>query len=50
MAYNLKITENDKIKEQTIKDLKEFKEILEQFREKTIEVELHKIKVLKKGE
>ncbi|MBR1386399.1 MAG: hypothetical protein IJ568_06180 [Bacilli bacterium] len=50
MAYNLKITENDKTKEQTIKDLKEFKEILEQFKEKKIEVELHKIKVLKKGE
>ena len=50
MPYDLKITNKDTTKEQTIKDLKEFKEILEQYKDKTIEVELHKVKVLKKGE
>ena len=50
MPYDLKITENNKTKEQKIKNLKEFKKILEQYKDKIIEVELHKIKVLKKGE
>ena len=46
MPYDLKITENTKVKEQTISDLKEFKEILEQYKDKNIEVELHKVKTL----
>jgi len=46
MPYDLKITNKETIKEQTIKDLKEFKKILEQYKDKTIEVELHKVKTL----
>lgn len=43
--YKLKITQDKKNKEQEIKDLKELKEVLETYKDKPIEVEMHKVKV-----
>ena len=49
MSYNLKIIEsNNKIKQKQIEDLKELKKILEEYQNELIEIELHKVKVLKK--
>lgn len=47
MAYKLKITKENKTKEQNIKDLKEFQTVLQQYKDKPIEVELHKVKLYK---
>ena len=43
MKYKLIITKDKKSKEQEIKNLKELKSILEEYKDKSIEVELHKI-------
>ena len=46
VPYDLKITTipERKTTQYRIKELKEMKEILEQYKEQTIEVELHKVK------
>lgn len=52
MPYDLKITKMPSKEiaiEKQIKDLKELKEILEMLKNETIEVELHEVKTLKKG-
>ena len=43
--YKLKITKDKNIKEQQIKDLQELKKVLEEYKDKTIEVEMHKVKI-----
>lgn len=51
MTYKLKITSDENTKEQQIKDLQELKNVLEEYKDKKIELELHKVRVLKnKGE
>ncbi len=47
MAYKLKITKENKTKEQNIKDLKELQAVLQQYKAEPIQVELHKIKLYK---
>lgn len=47
MTYKLKITKDKKTKEQNIKDLKELQTVLQQYKDKPIEVELHKVKLYK---
>lgn len=52
MPYDLKIIKmpsKEVAIEKQIKDLKELKEILETLKDETIGVELHEVKVLKKG-
>lgn len=44
MPYDIAIKENNKITKYTIEELKELKKILEQYKDKTIEVELIKRK------
>lgn len=44
MPYDITIKENNKITKYTIEELKELKKILEQYKDKTIEVELIKRK------
>ena len=48
MTYKLKITNEENTKEQQIKDLQELKNVLEKYKDKKIELELHKVRVLKK--
>ena len=45
--YNIKITKENKIKKQQIKDLQELKKVLEEYKDKTIEIEMHKIEKVK---
>ena len=45
--YKLKITKENKIKEQQVKDLQELKKVLEEYKDKPIEVEMHKIEKVK---
>lgn len=45
--YRLKITNNKKTKESQIKDLQELRKVLEEYKDKTIEVEMHKIEKVK---
>ena len=45
--YRLKITNNKKTKESEIKDLQELRKVLEEYKDKTIEVEMHKIEKVK---
>lgn len=47
MTYKLQITKDKKTKEQNIKDLKELQVVLQQYKDKPIEVELHKVKLYK---
>lgn len=43
--YNIKITKENKTKEQQIKDLQELRKVLEEYKDKPVEVEMHKVKV-----
>ena len=43
--YKLKITKDNNIKEQQIKDLQELRKLLEEYKDKAIEVEMHKVKI-----
>lgn len=47
MPYSVRIKDMDTTEEYktTIEELKELKEILEKYKDKTIEVELHKVKM-----
>ena len=47
MSYDLTIKCDEVINKYTIKELKELREILEQYKDKPIEVDLRKVKVKK---
>ena len=50
MSYDIRIKDMDTSEEYktTIDELKELKDILEQYKDKTIELELHKVKIKRK--